>query len=527
MPIWFILLPHWLGISIYEFSSWARASIVPLLVVLNKKPMVSVPFNLEELKSENPPLPPFDPSTVLRAGKGGWGGFFLLLDRIFKTVDRLPWHPGKKRALAACERWIREHIARTEDIYPAMAYAAMAMKALEYPNSDPTIQKAFHGLKKFQQRYLGLLPPLPGEAGPMLGSQTANSASPTAGRRKGAPTPSELIHQQCCISPLWDTPWAGIALLESGLPTDDPSLIAAARYLIERQITDFKGDWRFKNPEAESGGWAFEFQNDFFPDVDDTIEILLFLNEVSLPDEVKRPAVSRALQWLLSMQSSNGGWAAFDKDNTSAWVNKIPFSDHGACLDPPTPDITGRALELLARLGFQPPDRRIQRGLEFLRRSQEPCGAWRGRWGVNFIYGTWAVLQGLGPFRNQESLTMMAKGAGWLKSIQNRDGGWGESCLSDRENRYVPLGLSLPSQTAWGVMALIAAGERDSREVQRGIEFLLEAQTPEGRWEERHFTGTGFPGHFYIRYHGYRQYFPLLALARHSKEGVPPAPKSP
>lgn len=473
MPVWLILLPLWSRLSIYEFSSWARASIVPLLIILDKKPVVPLPFTLAELKSSPPP--------ILKQN------LFLMLNSLFKKLEKLPWHPGKQRGLAACERWIREHLERTEDIYPAMAYGAMAIKALGYPNDDPTIRKAMDGLERFRQHSKG-----------------------------GGAAPSEVIHQQCCISPLWDTPWAGTALLESGIPSDDPGLLKAARALISKQILEFRGDWEFKNPKGQPGGWSFELQNDWFPDVDDTIQILLFLNRVDLPEEEKGPAIQAGLNWFLSMQSKNGGWAAFDKNNLSRWVNRIPFSDHGACLDPPTPDITGRALELLAQLGYHKQDPLIRRALRFLHNSQAEFGPWRGRWGVNFIYGTWAVLQGLAAIGTNMRSAEVSKAIGWLKSVQNQDGGWGESCLSDKMNRYVPLGVSVPSQTGWAVMALIAADEQESPSCQRGIDFLLENQT-KGRWEEPYFTGTGFPGHFYIRYHGYRQYFPLLALAKFQK----------
>ncbi|MBI2083011.1 MAG: squalene--hopene cyclase [Deltaproteobacteria bacterium] len=500
MPLWLMQLPLWSGFSIYEFSSWARASIVPLLIILDRKPVIEIPFSLDELKS--PPSPSL-------SKRGIEGGIFFFLDRLLKYAEKLPWHPGKKKAEQLAEKWIREHIERTEDIYPAMAYAALAIKALGYPLSDPTIQKALGGLKRFRQKEN--LPPSP----PSL---------PKRGVGGG------FIHQQCCISPLWDTPWVARTLLESGLQKDDPQLLKAARYLISKQITNLKGDWSQKNRDALPGGWSFEFQNDYFPDVDDTIEILRFLGTVDLPTQEKRPAIERGLQWLLSMQSKNGGWGAFDKNNVSSWVNRIPFSDHGACLDPSTPDITARVLELLADLRkispLRPPLLQrgglggdLKRALNFLLKTQEPDGSWRGRWGVNFIYGTWAVLVGLTAIGISKNDLRIRKAVHWLKSIQNPDGGWGESCLSDREGHYVPLGLSLPSQTAWALLGLIAAGgDLYTEEIRRGVEFLINSQDANGRWEERHFTGTGFPGHFYIRYHGYQQYFPLLALGRYSQQ---------
>ncbi|MBI4196582.1 MAG: squalene--hopene cyclase [Deltaproteobacteria bacterium] len=487
MPLWFIHLPHWLGISIYEFSSWARASIVPLLIILDRKSVRPLSFDLEELKVSPPLLPPLK----IR-------NFFLLLDKIFKATEKLPFHPGKQHSLKKCEEWIRRHIERTEDIYPAMAYAALAMKTLGYPNSDPTIQKALTGLRRFQQSHRGTDLPM------------------VSDKSVGGGAPSEYpIHQQCCISPLWDTPWACHALLESGLPADDPHLKRAAKFLISKQIVDFHGDWSLKNSSAKPGGWAFEFQNDYFPDVDDTIEILRFMKRVDLPVSEKKGTIDRGLEWLLSMQSKNGGWAAFDKNNLSTWVNKIPFSDHGACLDSPTPDITGRMIELLVLFNYSKEDPVIQNSLNFLFKTQEPNGSWRGRWGVNYLYGTWCVVQGLAMIHDEKTGLAIGRAIRWLQSVQNPDGGWGESCLSDKENRYLPLEVSVPSQTAWAVMTLIAAGKRSSESCRRGIDFLIASQTADGRWEERHFTGTGFPGHFYIRYHGYRQYFPLLALGKY------------
>jgi len=477
MPIWFASFPAWLGLSIYEFSSWARASIVPLLLLDAARPVKPIDFDLGELYLE----PEGERVFRFPKPKSFWSlqNVFIHFDKVLKLLEKLPWHPGKNRAIQKAEQWTREHIARTEDIYPAMAYAVLGLSALGYPKEDPTIQKALSGLKRFQQTSAG------------------------------------SVHQQCCISPNWDTPWAATALLEAGASPSDPRLLKAARYMLSKEVKDFAGDWKFKNPGVEPGGWAFEFQNDCFPDVDDTIQALHMLKRTALPDEEKAEAIRRGLNWILSMQCDNGGWAAFDKNNVSDWVNKIPFSDHGACLDPPTPDITGRMLELLPHFGFQKNSEPVRRALSFLWKTQEPCGAWRGRWGVNFIYGTWCVLTGLAAINEHFDHPVLQAAVNWLKSIQNPDGGWGESCLSDAENRYIPLALSIPSQTAWAVMALVAAGERESPAVQRAIDWLVQNQNSQGSWDESYFTGTGFPGHFYIRYHGYRHYFPLLALARY------------
>lgn len=486
MPVWLMLLPRFSRGSIYEFSSWARASIVPLLLLDSAKPVRPVPFALEELYSEPRELRVLEGEKIFRFPKAksrfSLSNVFLKLDRVLKWVEGWQWHPGKARAIAKAETWTREHIERTEDIYPAMAYGILGLSALGHKNDDPTIQKALSGLKRFQQK------------------------------------DGDKVHQQCCISPNWDTPWAGVALLEAGVKPDHPAILKAARYMISKEVKDFRGDWTVKNPKGPTGGWSFEFQNDYFPDVDDTIEALHLLKGAALPDEEKAGPIQRGLDWMLSMQCANGGWAAFDKNNDATWVNKIPFSDHGACLDPATPDITGRMLELLATFGNTRDDAAVKRALVFLEKHQEENGSWRGRWGVNYIYGTWCVLQGLMVMGEDRLAPRIRKAVRFLETIQNRDGGWGESCVSDERNEYVPLGRSTASQTAWAVMALLAAGERDSVSVHRGVKWLVDRQTIEGGWDEADFTGTGFPGHFYIRYHGYRYYFPTLALAKYFRK---------
>ncbi|MDO8643594.1 MAG: squalene--hopene cyclase, partial [bacterium] len=476
MPSWFMLLPSWCPINIYSFSSWARASIVPLLVVLDKKPVRPIPrFTIDEIFANPPETRDF--SFPNPKGFFSVEFLFLLADKVFKILGGLKWHPGRKKALAACEKWIRDHIERTEDIFPAMAYAAYAMNILGYPKSDRTLQKAWTiGLKKFQQKH------------------------------------ENKVYQQCCISPVWDTPWAGMAMLTAGEKPDAAPLLQSGRWLIQQQITNFHGDWAVKNKKGEPGGWAFEFQNDYFPDVDDTIEVLFFLQKLALPIEEKREAINRGLKWLFSMQSQNGGWAAFDKDNTQEWVNRIPFSDHGACLDPPTPDITGRMVELMVSFGYSRSHPAVSKAIHFLKKTQENWGPWWGRWGVNYLYGTWCVLQGLSAIGENFKQPYLLKAVNWLKSVQNEDGGWGESCAGYIDQRYIRLKESTPSQTAWALMGLIAAGEEKSNAVTQGVRFLISKQNENGSWDEPYFTGTGFPGHFYIRYHGYRQYFPTLAL---------------
>ncbi len=481
MPAEMILLPPWAPMNVYHFSSWARASIIPLLVVMNTKPALKIQgLDLEALYCEPPEKRKW--TLPKKTNPLSLEQLFLLVDTGLKKLGKVPFKPWRKQVLDRCIDWIWEHIQKTHDIYPALAYGAMAFKACGYANETKQIQTALKALKSFQQR------------------------------------DENQMHQQCCISPVWDTPWAMVALQESGLITiDDPNLLKTGRWLLSKEIVNPNGDWHFKNPEGEPGGWSFEFLNEYFPDVDDTIEVITALDNLDLPEEEKRPAIQRGLKWLLSMQNDDGGWGAFDKNNDLDLVNKIPFADHGACLDPSTPDITGRALELLIKMGMGPHDKPVKKAILFLKKSQEKFGGWFGRWGVNYIYGTWCVLTGLNSLGRGNPLKKECeKACVWLQSIQHEDGGFSESPESYVTKKYCPYPESVPSQTAWGLMGLIAGGYAESLAVQQGISFLLE-KFQDGVWEEKYFTGTGFPGHFYIRYHGYRYYFPLLALARYQK----------
>ncbi len=499
MPVSFIHFPNRFPINIYEFSSWARACIVPLLVIMNRKKETRIPgLNLDELYKETPHTSSW--SYKNDHGFFSLKNFFIQTDKVLLLLDRFKIQPFEKSALKKCEAWIREHIARTEDIYPALAYGALALYHLGYTLTDPIIQKALIGLKKFRMLTETQIPPIP-QSG----------------------TDSQSLYQQCCVSPVWDTPWTALALLESGL--DDP-LLKTAHWLKSKQILDVEGDWKIKNKEGLAGGWSFEFENDFFPDVDDTIAVLSFF----LKSEAKsgkqnsdfQESIARGLNWMLSMQSDNGGWAAFDKNNVKEWLNGIPFADHGACLDPPTPDITARVLELLALIknskyaALLPLsiDHSIEKAVRFIEATQETWGPWWGRWGVNYIYGTWCVLQGLQAIGYDMKKPSILKAVAWLKSVQNADGGFGESCQSYIEKRFIPTSSSTTSQAAWALMGLLAGEETMSPQAHRAAEFLIKNQNSTGGWDELYHTGTGFPGHFYIRYHGYRHYFPLLALGK-------------
>lgn len=526
MPVEYILMPPWTGVSIYEFSSWARATIVPLLVFMSIRRVCPLKQtqHIDELFCH----PPWKRNYNFKSKKGLFSPeqFFVTLDKCLKFYERRPFCLIRNYSIKKCSRWIWSHIQKTEDIYPALAYGALAFKALGYDNSSPQIRKPFEALKMFQQHYTTKdIPALPNEI------RDDGHATPSDLRELGVDPqlpsqPSDhrtsvAIHQQCCISPVWDTPWAVMALLECGVPNDHPALLRAGRWLLRKQITEVKGDWAIKNPKALPGGWSFEFENDYFPDVDDTIEVLHVLNRLAIPAPEKQDAFGRGLSWLLSMQNRDGGWGAFDKDQCRHLVNRIPFSDHGACLDPSSPDIAGRMIELLSGQGFSAEHPVIGRTLAYLWKTQEPFGAWEARWGIDYLYGTWCVLTGLRAITWDQDDPRVARAVAWLESVQRPDGGFGESPESYAKKRFVPWTCSVPSQTAWALMALIAGGAGHRPSARRAAEWLSAAQNDCGSWDERYATGTGFPGHFYIRYHGYRHFFPLLALGRYLKEYQP------
>lgn len=498
MPYLLMMLPKWSPINVYEFSSWARACIVPLLIILNEKPVHNLELDLEELYPENPEARDWSFSED-GADYFSLGKVFIIIDKFLKSIEKIKLPKFRRAsALKRCVKYIREHVQKTEDIYPALAYGAMALKVLGHGADDPTVAKCLAALRSFQQVSPGTLTHIPRawEAADLNGNKTS-------------------IHQQCCISPVWDTPWAAVSLVDSGLEPKHPALQRAAHWLVKKQILHTRGDWAIKNRKAKPGGWSFEFENEYFPDVDDTIEVLTLFYKMKLPTEELTRSFDLGLDWLLSMQSKNGGWAAFDIDNTLDLVNRIPFSDHGACLDPPTPDITGRVLEFLALLDFDRDSLPVQRAIRFTYEEQKECGAWEGRWGVNYLYGTWCVLVGMAAIGEDLEDPRILKAKNWLLSVQNEDGGWGESCDGYASDSFTPLLRSVPSQTAWGLMGLVAAGEARSPAAARAAKFLMDKQNAHGCWDEKEFTGTGFPGHFYIRYHGYRHYFPLLALGRY------------
>ncbi len=467
------------GTLIYEMSSWTRAIVIPLSVVHSMNPARPVPagFTLAELFKPGVPVTfGFDKDRLFC-----WRNFFLTLDRGLKWWERSGSKNLRMRAIRRAERWILERTKFTDGlaaIYPSMQYVIMALDLLGYPPDHPDRAEA--------QRQFDHL---------MVNEE---------GR----------FFFQPCFSVVWDTAIAAYALGESGL-APDKALTRCADWLLTKEVRR-KGDWSVKRPNVEPSGWYFEFANEFYPDIDDTAQVLLALHRSEASDSAAQQAtLKRAVNWLLAMQSKDGGWAAFDVDNNLDLLSHVPFADHNAMLDPTCPDITGRVLEALSE--SLPPDHAaIRRGVEYLKKSQEPDGSWYGRWGVNYVYGTFLALRGVAAAGESDREAYILRAGEWLRCMQNADGGWGESCASYADNEFVR-GPSTASQTAWALLGLMAGGDTTSISVQKGIEYLIESQRDDGTWHEDHFTGTGFPKVFYLTYHSYRNSFPLLALSTYRK----------
>jgi squalene-hopene/tetraprenyl-beta-curcumene cyclase len=482
MPVEMMFLPTGFYFNIYEFSSWSRSVIVPLMIIFAQKPQVKLDGfpGIDELSAS----PPEQRQAAVEWSEElvSWRNFFVLADRALKILERRTIPAVRAAAIRRAEQWILDHQDITGEwggIMPAMMNSVLALLSLGYKATDPVIVKGIEAIERF-----------------------------------GIETSSEF-RLQSCVSPVWDTAITVIALAESGLHTTHPALTKAADWLVSKQVLR-KGDWAVKNRKGKPGGWSFEFFNDFFPDNDDTAMVLLALRHVRVPDEqTLKEACQRGLTWLLSMQCDDGGWGAFDMNNNRRLLNHIPFADLESLLDPSTSDVTGRVMELLAKLGYPRQHPVLRRALRFLRKDQSEDGSWYGRWGVNYIYGTWAVLTGLRALGEDFSQGYIQRATRWVEHCQNPDGGWGESCETYVNPQTEGNGTSTPSQTAWAVMALIESGQEYSPAVELGIRFLVERQQRDGTWAEEEFTGTGFPKHFYINYHLYRNYFPLMALARY------------
>jgi squalene-hopene/tetraprenyl-beta-curcumene cyclase len=488
IPVELILLPNWLYFNIYDMSSWSRAMVVPLSILNHFKPVRFLPP--EKQLHELFPYGTEHSDLSLRFDKKWftWKNFFLSWDRVLKGLDSLPWKPFRSRALKVAEAWILERISPGSDglgaIFPSMMYTLMVLKTLGYGDENPMMRKA---IKDFLD--LEVYDPV------------AND-----------------FRMQPCFSPIWDSAITVFALSESGVPKDDPRLQKCAEWIMGREIRDFRGDWKHKNPTKVTSGWAFEYNNKYYPDVDDTFKVLLALGAVTMPDEkAKKEVMDRALAWAASFQCKNGGFAAFDKDVTKKWLQDVPFADHNAILDPPCSDITSRAIEVFGRMKVSHQHVMVRRALRFVRDTQLPDGSWEGRWGVNYIYGTWLVLRGLRQIDEDMNQDWILRGRQWIESCQNADGGWGESPATYENPKLKGRGESTPSQTAWALMGLIAASDRSTQYIRRGVEYLCRTQNADGSWTEDLITGTGFPKVFYLKYDMYRNNWPLLALSDYSK----------
>jgi squalene-hopene/tetraprenyl-beta-curcumene cyclase len=477
VPPEIVILP---GRFLYQMSSWTRAILAPLAIVHAHNPRRPVPagFTLQEL---------FRPDRTLDYRRDekplSWRNFFFMADRLLKWWERHGSRSLRRRAIRAAERWMLERTRHSDGlgaIYPPMMYIIMALDVLGYPPDHPDRAEA--------QRQFDAL---------MVDS-------------------GDRFFFQPCFSVVWDTAIAAFALGESGI-LPEGVLEKTAGWLLSKEVRR-KGDWAVKRPRTEPSGWYFEFANEFYPDIDDTAMVLLaLLHARSANEEAQQAAERRAVRWLLDMQSKDGGWAAFDVDNDWNPLSYMPFADHNAMLDPTCPDITGRVLEALCRLGVGAEDPAVRRAVSYLRRTQGPDGSWYGRWGVDYIYGTFLALRGWRAAGEDPNEAHIVRAGEWLRSIQNPDGGWGESCASYEENRFVGA-PSTASQTAWAILGLLASGDSASQSVAKGIEYLLEKQNRQGTWEEDLATGTGFPRVFYLTYHLYRHSFPLLALGCYLKQ---------
>ncbi|HEY1851878.1 MAG TPA: squalene--hopene cyclase [Candidatus Binataceae bacterium] len=481
MPVEITLLPNWFPINMYELSSWARGTLFALMVMQAKRPTRQIDWieGVLELYIEPPHFTKFK----MPRGKKllSLRNALIGADKILRSYDHHHLSGLRARALRRAESWLLEHQDANGSwggIQPCYLLSPMALKGLGYRNDHPVMEKALEGVRE------------------LIWDQ------------------GDTILYQPCVSPNWDTALAAKALIDSGLSGDHPALRNSAKWLIDHQI--FKpGDWSIKRPQLEPGGWAFEFYNDWFPDVDDSAVILMVLTEAAHDDAGARDrAIRLGANWVMGMQSKDGGFAAFDTDNTSHWINQAPFADVEAATDPTCADLTGRVLEMMAAVGYRADHPVARRAITWLKRDQKADGSWWGRWGVSYIYGTFSALSGLRAIGVDMSEPWIGRAVAWLKSVQNSDGGWGETCLADKEPALKGKGTSTPSQTAWALIGLIAGEDNLSDSATRGVAWLIEGQNSDGRWEDTEFTGTGFPNHFYLRYHMYAHYFPLMALGR-------------
>jgi len=479
MPVEIMLLPRWFPFHLSKVSYWSRTVIVPLLIVMALKPQARNPrgVQIRELFLKDPAEEdyPRNPTGT------GLGALFAGIDTVLRRAE--PRFPRKRRerAITLAVDFVKERLNGEDGlggIFPAMANAVMAFDALGLARDDPDFVIACRSIDKL------LLP-------------------------RG----SDMIFCQPCLSPIWDTCLGTHAMMEAGEAPDGPTIKAACDWMLGREITETKGDWIWRRPDLKPAGWAFQYWNNHYPDVDDTAVVVMALHRTG--DPKYRGAIERAAEWIIGMQSSDGGWGAFDPENTHYHLNYIPFADHGALLDPPTVDVTARCLSMLAQLGYERDHPVVEKAIGFLKREQEEDGSWYGRWGVNYVYGTWSALSALNAVGEDMQAPYIRKAVDYLLSFQRPDGGWGEDCATYWRARRGEAKASTPSQTAWALLGLMAAGEIEHAAVARGVDYLKGAPRTGPRWDEEYWTGIGFPRVFYIKYHGYAAYFPLWALARY------------
>jgi squalene-hopene/tetraprenyl-beta-curcumene cyclase len=497
VPPEMMFLPRWAYINIYAMSSWTRTIVVPLSIFYAHKPVRALPAErgIAELflLPASTPLWPHPPDKRWLT----WTNFFLAVDQGIKWLER--WGPRivRRAGVRRAARWMLDHFADSDGvgaIFPPIVYTIVSLRCLGYGDDSPEMQWALKQLDDL-----------------VLEEEDSTRVQP-------------------CFSPVWDTALSLNALAMAGLPQQHRAVARGARWLLNREVRR-PGDWSTANPQLEPAGWFFEYHNGFYPDTDDTAMVLMALartGHASTPQG--HPAAERGLRWLLGMQNKDGGWAAFDRDINREILTKVPFADHNAMLDPSCPDITARVLEALGQYGYRVGHPQVDRAVAFIAKTQDRRGCWLGRWGVNYIYGTWQVLLGLQAVDYDMRQPVVQRAVAWLKSVQQPGGGWGETCRSYDDPGLAGQGSPTASQTAWALLALVAAGEVHSDEVRAGIEFLIATQQADGNWYEEPFTGTGFPKVFYLKYHMYSLYFPLMALARFASaadhERVLPFPSS-
>lgn len=476
--------PHF-AFNIYEVSAWSRTIIIPLSIVWAFKPRrpLKLGLTIDELYKNGRRIK----NLGIKRDRAifSWKNFFLSFDSIVKFLYKFRICPFRRVAVKKAGGWMIERLDKSAGlgaIFPSMINCVFALSCLGYENDHPLMKSCVEEIKKL------LLD-------------------------KG-----DISEMQPCTSPVWDTALAVYSLAISGLPQNHEAMVKAGKWLLSKQVMEY-GDWKIKAKDAEPGGWYFEFENEFYPDIDDTAQVLLALMHIDMgeDEQKKQSAFARGLDWMLKMQSSDGGFSSFDKDNDRHFLTKIPFADHNAMLDPTCADVTGRICELLGRLGFSAGEPHLKNAVLFLRRHRFADGTWYGRWGVNYIYGTFLACRGLSFLTKGAYKDELDAASRWVRGVQNSDGGWGETALTYEDAAQKGRGPSTASQTAWALLALFACGDCDSDEARRGIEYLLETQQADGGWKELDFTGTGFPKVCYLRYELYSVYFPLIAISEYAR----------